>query len=441
MMRRILNILLFAIWFIFISTSFGETHLTSAKVLNNLKILSSEKEEETYTVNFPLVFFEDDPLAGVMKYCHTNSVSIPDNDKWGILDKITITDRGYIADMDVRLDIDHTWVGDLDIALTHKGTGISIDLLDRPGYSSGNPYGCRQDNIRAILDDEVIWGIENVCSSYPAAISHNKYIPAAIAGTYLPMQPLGTFDAIPVAGEWILSIVDVSSGDTGKLNQWCMVTKITPEPVPPPEPPGPISPPVEAHIYGVTGARQTYPLDCESRSAVDWARHFNYHISESSFFFGLPKSSHPDKGFVGSISNPYGENQYWGQLPSNPYGVHAEPIAKRLQEFGLPAVAHRPLRWPALKSEIAAGRPVIVWILGSGAYGSYDYVVNGIPEYYQTDTDDLTVVARFEHTVVVTEYTPNTVSYLNGSSIQTTSLKEFLESWSALGNMAVTYGP
>ena len=122
--------------------------------------------------------------------------------------------------------------------------------------------------------------------------------------------------------------------------------------------------------------------------------------------------------------------------------MHAEPIAKRLRQYGLPADAERYLTWNHLRAEIAAGRPVIVWILGSQSSGyPYDYVVNGIPEYYISSGGELSIVARYEHTVVLTGYTQDTVIYLNGGRIYQKDLKQFLESWSVLGNMAVIYHP
>jgi uncharacterized protein YvpB len=47
----------------------------------------------------------------------------------------------------------------------------------------------------------------------------------------------------------------------------------------------------------------------------------------------------------------------------------------------------------------------------------------------------------FEHTIIVTGYTPEKVYYLNGASIYQKDVKQFLESWSALGNMVITTQP
>jgi uncharacterized protein YvpB len=96
----------------------------------------------------------------------------------------------------------------------------------------------------------------------------------------------------------------------------------------------------------------------------------------------------------------------------------------------LSAYAHRPLSWDDLRAEIAAGRPVITWIVGS--------VVNGIPIYYTALDRHITVVAPYEHTVIVTGYTDSRVYFLNGSYVYSKSIEQFLDSWSVMGNMAIT---
>jgi hypothetical protein len=112
-----------------------------------------------------------------------------------------------------------------------------------------------------------------------------------------------------------------------------------------------------------------------------------------------------------------------------------------LRDYGLNAFAHRPLSWDNLKAEIAAGRPVIAWIVGANDPGDYEYVVNGIPIYYHPSDEFLTIVARYEHTVIVTGYTQDRVTYLNGANLQSKDLDQFLSSWSVLGNMAITTQP
>jgi uncharacterized protein YvpB len=167
------------------------------------------------------------------------------------------------------------------------------------------------------------------------------------------------------------------------------------------------------------------PLSCESRSAVDWAAYFGKSINEYNFFNGLPVHDNPDKGFVGNV---YGS---WGQIPPAPYGVHAKPIAQRLREYGLNAKAIRNMTYKELKAEIAAGHPVIVWIVGHVGYGT--------PVPYTASGGAKTTVARFEHTVIVIGYTEHKVTVLDGSRVYTRYKKEFMKSWDVLENQAVIW--
>ncbi len=370
----------------------------------------------------PLIIREPTPIPYIppekVLFCDNLAVPlyIPDNNPYGISHDITPYDQRLIVDLDIALRINHTWVGDLFVSLSHLESGRTATLVDRPGIPATN-QGCEKDNIFTILDDEISSPVEGKCTSSPAAIS----------GVYQPSHPLSIFDGATAAGTWRLNLSDNYQNDTGYLSSWCLVASIspygqTPTPVPPPPPA-----PAQAQIFGVTGKGQALPLDCESRSAVDWAAYFGYHIGELAFYSQLPHSDNPDKGFVGNV------NGTWGQIPPNPYGVHAEPVAALLRQYGVPAYAHRPLSWEHLKAEIAAGRPVFVWIVGS--------VNNGIPVYY-TPSDGLsTIVASYEHTVVVTGYSDSKVYYLNGDTIYTRTVEQFLDSWSALGNMAIITHP
>ena len=404
-----------------------------------------------FGIGLPVIFYSiiptsTPPAPGTTKktlFCSNAQKSIPDNDPTGVSSTIIIDDPRYMADLDIRLDIDHSWVGDLSVKLAHQESGTNIELIHRPGSPPGSTeQGCRLNNIKSILDDDVSLPVENECSGYPSAIGITNYIEVAIAGSYLPNQQLSSFDGEFAAGNWTLNVSDLAPHDSGKLQQWCIAVELSETSQVPEPPPPPAGLPKSAQVNGVTGQGQGLNLDCESRSAVDWANYFNIHINEYEFFYGLPLSDNPNKGFVGNV------NGVWGQIPPADYGVHAEPIAKRLRQYGLPADAEQNITWNRLKAEIAAGRPVIVWILGSGApryyYGdnyAYDYIVNGIPEYHISGDGELSTVARFEHTVVLTGYTQDSVSFLNGGTIYQKPLKQFLESWSALGNMAVIYQP
>ncbi len=183
--------------------------------------------------------------------------------------------------------------------------------------------------------------------------------------------------------------------------------------------------PESARIDGVRGIAQGYSLSCEARSAVDWADFWGVSIRERKFQAKLPRSSNPDAGFVGSPSDP------WGDIPPRSYGVHAEPVAALLRDYGLQAEARRGMSWDELRQEIAAGRPVIVWVVGQ--------VWRGTPVKYTAPDGHKTTVARYEHTMIVVGYTSSVVYLVDAytGQHQTHRLRDFLASWKTLGNMAI----
>jgi LysM repeat protein len=63
----------------------------------------------------------------------------------------------------------------------------------------------------------------------------------------------------------------------------------------------------------------------------------------------------------------------------------------------------------------------------------------GTPVEYEAPDGSSSIVAAFEHTMILTGYSPDTVQVVDAYSgqYQTYLLKTFLKSWSVLGNMAV----
>ena len=350
--------------------------------------------------------------------CRSPNLAIPDNNTAGVSDIINIGDGRWIQDLDIRLDLNHSWVGDLVVNLTHVSTGTTINLLNRPGN------GCSYNNVKAILDDESILLANSQCVRNDLSLQ-----PPAIGGIFKPPQALSGLDALPVDGGWRLNVADYQSNDTGTLRSWCIYTQVG-SPIPAtPAPPPPPGLPDRARVTGAVSSMQSLPLDCESRVAVDYASFFKVYIRELDFYNHLPHSDNPDRGFVGDV------NGLWGQIPPNPYGVHAEPVAALLRQYGVSAYAHRKMSWETLQSEIAAGKPVFVWDVGS--------VDNGFPTYYTPGDGNTTVVANYQHVVQVIGYDvpANQVNIIDNGSAYTVTIASFLRSWSALDNMAIISHP
>jgi uncharacterized protein YvpB len=187
------------------------------------------------------------------------------------------------------------------------------------------------------------------------------------------------------------------------------------------------TPPESALISDFKGHPQSLPLSCESRSAVDWAGYFGYSIRELDFLNDLPRSADPDVGFVGNVRGA------WGQVPPNAYGVHAGPVERLLTARGVPAWFHLYTPWSTVQSEIASGRPVIVWVTG--------HVEPGHGQIYTAPGGHRTVVAPFEHTVILVGYTPDTVTVSDEGRQYRRLLTTFFESWAPLRNMSITTSP
>lgn len=113
---------------------------------------------------------------------------------------LSVPDPGNILDLDVfQLDIDHTYLGDLEIELIHPN-GTAALLWDR---TCGT-----QNDIFASFDDEA---------------TEAAPCPPTDGGFYFSdVDPLTTFDNLPLAGNWRLRVTDRADRDGGSLNAFTL---------------------------------------------------------------------------------------------------------------------------------------------------------------------------------------------------------------------------
>jgi len=184
--------------------------------------------------------------------------------------------------------------------------------------------------------------------------------------------------------------------------------------------------PESHYISSISGHKQTYELGCEASAAVDWAGFFGVNIFESTFQYALPLSDNPDYGFVGEVTT-----DAWGQIPPYAYGVHAQPIADALVDFGLPARAVTNYSIEEVKEKLSENKPIIAWVIGNMEYSEpVEYV----------DTEGRTaIVAPYEHVIILTGYNSTHIRYMNNGLFYDTPIDVFLTSWGVLGNMAVIH--
>ncbi|MFZ5829036.1 MAG: S8 family serine peptidase [Planctomycetota bacterium] len=120
------------------------------------------------------------------------------SDMTTVASTITITDTGTIHDLDIELDITHTWLSDLTVELMAPD-GTRFKLIEFAGGSGDNFTG-------TILDDEA-----------SAFVGDGS---APFSGRFRPQVPLSTLDGKSITGTWTLLVTDSALADQGTLNSW-----------------------------------------------------------------------------------------------------------------------------------------------------------------------------------------------------------------------------
>ncbi len=127
---------------------------------------------------------------------------IPDNNSGGIISVINVPDDFIVTDVNVIMDVSHTWLWDMQIYL-EAPNGTEVLIYDRSCGSSST----QRQNITATFDDAAATA---VC---------NAAIPA-VTGLTKPDNQLLSLNGISSLGDWKIKVVDNASGDLGTLNNW-----------------------------------------------------------------------------------------------------------------------------------------------------------------------------------------------------------------------------
>jgi len=141
----------------------------------------------------------------------SGTVHLPISTTQDAISVISVAGSGVIADLNVRVVITHTYVGDLELTLTHVDTGTAVTIIDNPGRPAST-FGCAGNNIDATLDDEASVPVENQCLAATPTIS----------GSVKPNNPLSAFDGEDLGGTWRLTVYDEATLDSGFLESWSL---------------------------------------------------------------------------------------------------------------------------------------------------------------------------------------------------------------------------
>ncbi|MDE0887114.1 MAG: proprotein convertase P-domain-containing protein [Myxococcota bacterium] len=152
------------------------------------------------------------PGSGSFSSVPAVPVVIPDGGAGGAADSNSIAQNATILNLEVLVQISHSWVGDLKVTLSHVETGTTAVLIDRPGSPASSSFGCSGDDIDATLADDASLPAEDECASGSPAI----------AGFLLPTETLAVFNGEDIAGTWTLTVYDLGLGVSGTLDAWTL---------------------------------------------------------------------------------------------------------------------------------------------------------------------------------------------------------------------------
>ncbi len=142
----------------------------------------------------------------------SGNIAVPIPDVNTVEVPINVPDTGLVQDVNVRVRLNHTFDGDLDISLVHPdGTVI---LLSNNRGGSGDNFGTGANDCSGtptVFDDE----------AGPTIASGV----APFAGSFKPDTPLSGMDGKPSNGTWKLRVTDTAALDVGTIG--CVTLEIT----------------------------------------------------------------------------------------------------------------------------------------------------------------------------------------------------------------------
>lgn len=110
----------------------------------------------------------------------------------------------------VTLVIDHTYVGDLVITITHEETATMATLLDRPGEGGNGNNGGNFNGTYSFRDGAMAFPSLEVSSG---VVAHGAYAPSTSLADFAAESPVGT---------WTIAVSDSAGQDIGVLHTWTL---------------------------------------------------------------------------------------------------------------------------------------------------------------------------------------------------------------------------
>jgi len=127
----------------------------------------------------------------------------------GVTDTIAFAETGTISDVDVAVEIIHTWRSDLQFHVEYS-VGAAGAIVLAADHDGGD------DDYYATFDDEA--GM--LCSDATMCGSGSAICVSGSPATCMPDVALSAFDGLTSPGTWTLMVCDDAGGDDGELMGW-----------------------------------------------------------------------------------------------------------------------------------------------------------------------------------------------------------------------------
>ncbi len=150
-------------------------HLDLEKVRMLIEMSRAPQEDDTAASGDEGAGSDGSDEGAIVERTSAPNLTIPDNDERGVSDRIEVRENGTVQQVQLVLDIAHSYRGDLRVSLSHGG--VTKVVVDREGGG--------QDDVR---------------------------------GTFT----VSGFEGMDVSGPWTLTVSDGAPLDTGTLEQWSL---------------------------------------------------------------------------------------------------------------------------------------------------------------------------------------------------------------------------
>lgn len=164
-------------------------------------------------------------IADTTSLCDTTPRSVTNAQSTTVVMASGIPAGAMVTDLTVDVDMEHDWLGDLRITLTHAGQ--SRLLMSQPNLGF-YPFGCGGRDIVATFTDTASQSADDLC----VATTPNPQPEPMLTGNLQPLQALSGFDGMDASGDWTLTVEDLGPYDNGTLHAVCV--EVTWELPPPP---------------------------------------------------------------------------------------------------------------------------------------------------------------------------------------------------------------